>query len=273
MMIYVEEGGEVEQARILAARLRIPLRLDASPEPGMPGTPEEPEYKADPCDGTDLPDKTEDLILRFHRGGISLMEGNLEMQGDLTHMIPRLRRNNLQREFLVKASRLKHPGDSPVAIDATAGMGEDSVLLAAAGYTVYLYEHNPVIAALLKDSLRRASEVSELKEAVGRMHVREEDSIQGLSKQDITPDLILLDPMFPERKKSGLIKKKFQLLQKLEKPCFDEESLFEAAWNANPRKLVIKRPLKGPYLAGRKPDYSIPGRAIRYDCYHVMNPA
>ena len=42
------------------------------------------------------------------------------------------------------------------------------------------------------------------------------------------PDVILLDPMFPERRKSALIKKKFQLLQKLERPCADGEELLSA---------------------------------------------
>jgi len=35
-------------------------------------------------------------------------------------------------------------------------MGEDAFLLAAQGYEVTLYEQNPVIAALLKDAIRRA---------------------------------------------------------------------------------------------------------------------
>jgi 16S rRNA (guanine1516-N2)-methyltransferase len=78
--------------------------------------------------------------------------------------------------------------------------------------------------------------------------------------------VILLDPMFPERQKSALVKKKFQLLQQLECPCTDEEELLQAAINAKPRKIIIKRPAKGPFLANRKPDYSISGKAIRYDC-------
>lgn len=39
-----------------------------------------------------------------------------------------------------------------------------------------------------------------------------------------------------------------------------------AAIAAGPRKVVIKRPAKGPYLAGIKPNYSIDGKAVRYDC-------
>ena len=90
--------------------------------------------------------------------------------------------------------------------------------------------------------------------------------LKGLS---FHPDIVLLDPMFPGRQKSGLVKKKAQLLQKLEKPCEDEEGLLQAAVSAGPRKIVIKRPLKGPFLAGRKPDYSITGKTIRYDCLLV----
>ena len=81
------------------------------------------------------------------------------------------------------------------------------------------------------------------------------------------PNLILLDPMFPERKKSGLIKKKLQLIQMLEAPCDDEEELFSAAYSLSPRKLLIKRPAKGPYLAGKKPDHSVTGGSVRYDCF------
>ena len=41
--------------------------------------------------------------------------------------------------------------------------------------------------------------------------------------------------------------------------------LLDAALAAHPRKVVIKRPPKGPYLAGKKPSYSLTGKAIRYD--------
>ena len=39
------------------------------------------------------------------------------------------------------------------------------------------------------------------------------------------PDVVYLDPMFPERTKSAAVKKKFQLLHHLEQPCADEETL------------------------------------------------
>lgn len=207
-----------------------------------------------------------DLVLRMDEDGLALVGGELVLRGDFTRMLPRLRIGNLQRELLVRAAKVKKPEGIPTAVDATAGLGEDALLLAAAGFSVRLYEYDPVIAALLKDTLRRALEIPELAPIVGRMEVREENSLTALPQITESPDVILLDPMFPERQKSALIKKKFQLLQQLESPCAEEDALVHAAMEAHPRKIVIKRPLKGPNLAGIKPSHSLKGKAIRYDC-------
>ncbi len=199
--------------------------------------------------------------------GLTLTDGRQTILGDFSGLLSRISENNLRGELLVKAAKIKGL-DRPVRVtDATAGMGEDAFLLAAAGFEVKLYERDPVIAALLRDALERAALDSALAPAVSRMKFFEEDSLPALRRCSEPPDVILLDPMFPERKKSGLIKKKFQLLQQLEQPCSDEEELMETALAARPRKIIVKRPLKGPWLAGRKPHYSLKGKAIRYDCF------
>ena len=95
-----------------------------------------------------------------------------------------------------------------------------------------------MIAALLKDTLRRALEIPELAPIVGRMEVREENSLTALPQMTESPDVILLDPMFPERQKSALIKKKFQLLQQLESPCAEEDALVHAAMEAAQKEEV-----------------------------------
>ena len=206
------------------------------------------------------------LCLQLKTDGLYLARDGLSLRGDFTAMLPRLRPNALNGEMLVKAARLKGIEGTPTAIDATAGLGEDALLLAAAGFSVTLFERNPVIAALLRDALTRAPGAPELQEIAGRMKLREGDSVQALRNLETPPDVILLDPMFPARRKSGLIGKKLQLLQRLEAPCADEAELLDAAISAGPRKVVIKRPLKGPFLADRKPAYSIRGKAVRYDC-------
>lgn len=205
------------------------------------------------------------LALRIDDAGLCLMADGMELRADLASMLPRLQHGALSRELLVRAARVRGV-DHPRAVDATAGLGEDSIMLAAAGFEVAMFERDPVIAALLDDALRRAAEDARLSEIVGRMHLVEGDSVVALRALDYEPDVVYLDPMFPGRSKSAAVKKKFQLLHHLERPCADEEELLEAALAAHPRKIVIKRPVKGPHLAGVKPSHSLSGKAVRYDC-------
>lgn len=217
--------------------------------------------------GAPLSDKSgEGLTLLVDKSGVSLTGYGLTFQGDFEQMLHRLTEGRLQHEMLVHVAKTKV--SNPTAIDATAGMGEDSILLAACGYEVTMFEQNPVIAALLKDALRRAKKHPVLGEIVARMHLVEGNSIDHLPKLPHAPDVIYLDPMFPARQKSGLINKKLQLIQKLEHPCVQEQALLTAAMQANPQKIIIKRPLKGASLAGQAPHFSVKGKAIRYDCYN-----
>lgn len=204
--------------------------------------------------------------LELRPEGLTLTDGELELRADFTVSLPRLKYNNLTHEFIVKAAKIKESDRELIAVDATAGLGEDSILLAAAGFRVELYEHDPVIAALLRDALERAAKVPGLAETVARMTLHEENSIAAMRELDYVPDVVVLDPMFPERQKSAAVKKKFQLLQQLEMPCSDGEELIEAALASGAHKIVVKRPAKGPFLAGIKPSYSLEGKAIRYDC-------
>lgn len=202
--------------------------------------------------------------LRETDEGLALVSDGMELRGDFSRMLPRLRADRLGRELLVRAARVKG-ADAPTVFDATAGLGEDSLLLAAAGFEVTLCEHDSAIAALLRDVMARAAEIPKLADAVGRMRVLEADSLEVLPSLVRAPDVVYLDPMFPARTKSAAVKKKFQLLHRLEPPCEDAEALLRAAVGAGPRKVVIKRPVKGPLLAGIKPSYSLAGKAVRYD--------
>lgn len=204
------------------------------------------------------------LTLIVDRNGVSLNGFGLSLRGDFTTLLYRVTRGRLSHEMLVKMTKTK--SEHPLAVDATAGMGEDAFLLAASGYEVILFEQDAVIAALLRDAMNRARSHPILAEIIGRMRLVEGDSIRLMSGIVGSPDVVYLDPMFPERRKSGLINKKLQLLQKLEQPCAQEEELLNAALSVRPKKIIIKRPLKGAYLAGRKPGYSVKGKAIRYDC-------
>lgn len=204
------------------------------------------------------------LELREGAAGLALAGDGMELTCDLARLLPRLRPDRLGRELLVRAARVRGVA-APTAVDATAGLGEDSLLLAAAGFTVTMYEKDPVIAALLQDALERAANEPQLSAIVERMTLVEGDSVAALRAMGAAPDVVFLDPMFPERTKSAAVKKKFQLLHRLERPCEDERELLDAALAAGPRKVVIKRPPKGPCLAGVKPSHAVAGKAVRYD--------
>ncbi|MGI6590444.1 MAG: class I SAM-dependent methyltransferase [Eggerthellaceae bacterium] len=240
-----DAGSEVAaRAARLADHLRAPLIRKRSEIPGA-------------------------LTLRVDSEGLALAVDGMEMQPDFTHLQARIKPQRLSRELLVQAVRIKDT-PHPLVIDATAGLGEDSLILAAAGCRVELFEHDPVIAALLDDALERAAREPALAPIAARMHLHEGDSTAALRTWTPAPDVVYLDPMFPARQKSAAVKKKFQLLHLLEQPCSDERGLLEAALAACPRKIVIKRPAKGPVLAGLAPAYSRSGKSIRFD---VLIPA
>lgn len=202
-------------------------------------------------------------ILNLKEDGLYLESNNNSLKGDLSKLYRRIKQDNLSKELIVKAAKIKGQKDVLV-LDATAGLGEDSFLLAAYGFKVKLYERDRAIAALLKDSLARAS--AEFPEIISRMEVFEDDSILAMKDLSYKPDVVFLDPMFPQRSKDAAVKKKFQLIHLLEKPCDDEMELLEAAKKTGAKKIIIKRPVKSEYLAGVKPSYSYVGKAIRYDC-------
>ena len=205
--------------------------------------------------------------LRLDEKGLTLVEGRLELRGDFRQLLPRVLGGHLQHEKLLRAAKSKDLPDHPLAVDATAGLGEDAFILACGGYSVVLCEYNPVIAALLGDALERAGRDPDLARIASRMTLAEGSSIDFLNRMERRPDLVYLDPMFPAKQKSGISKKKLQLFQKLEMPCSREEELMEAALAAGPERIIVKRPVKGRALAGKKPSHSIGGKKIRFDCY------
>ena len=69
------------------------------------------------------------------------------------------------------------------------------------------------------------------------------------------------------RAKKHPVLKEIAARMKLEPQCSQETDLFDAAISADPDKIIVKRPLKSDFLAGRKPSYTLSGKAIRYDCY------
>ena len=206
-------------------------------------------------------------LVRRADGALALEANGMSLCGDFSGMLGRLRPHNLSRELLVRAARIRGAHDRLRAVDATAGLGEDALLLAAAGFDVMMFERDQTIAALLADALARARQDVRLADIVSHMRLVEGDAVEGLAHVEGPLDVVYLDPMFPSKRKEAATNKKLQMFRMLQKPCNDEEAaaLLQAALACGARKVVVKRPLKGPYLADVRPSHSIKGKVVRYD--------
>jgi 16S rRNA (guanine1516-N2)-methyltransferase len=188
-------------------------------------------------------------------------------------MLYRSQHASRRNELLVKAihlPRTPHHIESsrePTIIDATAGLGRDSFILASLGFEVIMLERSAILHALLQNALLRAEKDEKLAPIVHRLHLIHTDACIWLKENPLKPLVIYLDPMFPERKKTALVKKEMILLQNLLGNDKDAEKLLELALTCATRRVVVKRPRLAPYLSARAPHFSIQGKSSRFDIY------
>ena len=160
------------------------------------------------------------------------------------------------------------PGIRPQVLDATAGLGRDAFVLASLGCAMTLIERQPLVAALLEDGLQRAALNLDVAPIVARMHLLTGNAIELMrSWQGEAPQVIYLDPMFPHRDKSALVKKEMRLFRPFVGDDLDAPALLEAALALATHRVVVKRPRKAPAIEGGKPGYVLEGKSSRYDIY------
>jgi len=172
---------------------------------------------------------------------------------------------------LARAVGLKS-GVRPTVLDATAGLGRDAFVLACLGCTVQLVERSPIIAALLRDGLRRAAQDPEIGSLVAthmRLTVADGRKFLGELGNDQRPDVIYLDPMYPRGEKSALPGKELRLLRRLAGADDDAPELLAAALAHARRRVVVKRPRRAPSLTGPAPTMQITAPNTRFDVYLI----
>ena len=170
-------------------------------------------------------------------------------------------------QMIAKAVGIQ-PGIRPSVLDATAGLGRDAFVLATLGCEVVLIERQPLIAALLEDGLARGRMDLEVRPILERMDLRPGNAIEMMREwRDEPPQVIYLDPMFPHREKSALVKKEMRLFRPFVGDDLDAGALLEQALALASHRVVVKRPRKAPTIDGSKPGYSLEGKSSRYDIY------
>ena len=162
-------------------------------------------------------------------------------------------------------------GITPSVVDATAGLGRDAFVLASLGAPVLMIERVAAIAALLQDGLTRAAVAEETATIAARMCLRHGDAAEQLvalvAEAEFAPQVIHLDPMFPHREKSALVKKEMRVFRELAGDDDDAPRLLEAALEVATHRVVVKRPRKAPPIAGPAPQHTLEGKTSRYDLY------
>ncbi len=151
-------------------------------------------------------------------------------------------------------------------VDASAGLGADTVLLAKMGYEVFAIERNPVIAALLEDGIQR------LKTTTDQLSIDFlfADARFCLADLPFTPQVIYLDPMYPEgRKRSVQVARPLRVLRALCGDDTDSESLLKAALVHALKRVVVKRPHFAEPLCRDRLTHSMKGKLVRYDIYQI----
>ncbi|MCG8709597.1 16S rRNA (guanine(1516)-N(2))-methyltransferase RsmJ [Brenneria sp. 4F2] len=156
----------------------------------------------------------------------------------------------------------------PDVVDATAGLGRDAFVLASLGCRVRMLERNPVVAALLDDGLRRGYQDAEigpwLRERLTLLHA---SSLHALCDISPAPDVVYLDPMFPHRQKSALVKKEMRVFQSLVGEDDDADALLAPARRLAKKRVVVKRPDYAPPLAGVPAQSMLETKSHRFDFY------
>jgi len=217
-----------------------------------------------------------ELALCVDENGLWLSANGMKMQPDWKAEISRLKRASLKSEMIARACQLS---EKPILVDATAGLGHDSLLMAYLGAQIQLVERHPILFTLLEDAKAQAEQDSFLSQFMDRIQLIFADSASYLQQLQQTAqmiDVVYLDPMFPQRdqnhqaiKKQAQVKKQMQLLHLLlpEDGEMDLGDNLLVLAQKVAKRVVVKRPRHAIFLANQEPAHQWQGDACRFDAY------
>ena len=240
------------------------------------------------------------ILLLDDKNHLSLLSQGLSAAPEWDKLQRRVVGAGRKSELLLKATKLT---ENSVIIDATAGFGHDSLILASTGAQVIMLEQQPVMALLLLAEQQRMSQQPNWQKLMARLHIINTDALsyfsdfssrresRALNSIDFVTtatdiDVVYLDPMFPidsyESSKTGKgakVGKHMQALHHLAHPptFIEEEQLLKSALemvSTNPNtsnntkgRVIVKRPSQAAFFALQSPDESWHNGAVRFDGY------
>ena len=227
-------------------------------------------------------------LLLDNKNKLSLLQDGLSVAPEWDKLQRRVVSAGRKSELILRAAKIS--ADSQV-IDATAGFGHDSLILASTGAQVMMLEQEPLMALLLFSEQQRMSAQPNWQKLMARLTIINTDALsyfaqlqKNTTDQAVAVDVVYLDPMFPEDSyqdsktgKGAKVGKQMQALHHLARPpTLDEEMALlnkaqaVVADNQEGRgRVIVKRPQQAPFLAQQNPDESWHNAAVRFDGYFV----
>ena len=174
------------------------------------------------------------------------------------------------KQDIAKAVGIKS-GIRPDIIDATAGLGIDSFILASLGSKITLIERSQKIHNLLADGMKKASGAGgRTAEIISRMKLIHGDAIELLPT--LSTNVIYLDPMHPPRNNSALVKSKMRQMRSIVGEDSDHIELITTALNSICDRVTLKWPSQSPLPSVLpKCSHKILGKSIRFDIFVKSN--
>ncbi len=157
-------------------------------------------------------------------------------------------------------------GERGRLLDATAGLGGDTWILAAAGFSVTAIERSSLVYQVLRDGVDRAKADLRLATIASRIELRRENAVDVLQSNSDSWATIYLDPMYPPKPGSALAPKPIRLVRDAVGDDLDSSNLFLAAVAAKCARIVVKRPHHAEPLCAN-PDIVFNSKLVRYDVY------
>ena len=196
--------------------------------------------------------KSSDLIVDFTSGAVG----------------HRLKFGGGRGQALPKACGLSK-GQTPRIVDATAGLGRDSFLLASLGAEVTLIERSKHMHRLLEDGLSRAQDAgAAFRGIISRMTLVHGDAREVLPT--LSTDVVLVDPMHPPRRNSALVKIEMRQLREIVGADPDAYEIMQAALKVANKRVVLKWPLRADPMPDLKAySHQILGKSTRYDVFMI----
>ena len=256
LQIYYVDTLPSQQRLAEVTALLAPFQLDSQPQ--IVEQKINQKWLKSVSDGSLLVDEV---------GDVYLIGNGMKVNPNWQSLQQRVVKAGKKTELLLKTMQLQA---DMTLIDATAGFGQDSLILASTGANVIMIEQQPLMYLLLRLEQQKMLAHPNWQKLMQRLTILSGDAVDVLAQLPLV-DRVYLDPMFPSDSYKSAVNKNMQILHSLTTPpssSQQQQLLQTALQQLKPLgKVIVKRPKSAPYFADIAPTTSVDNELVRFDEY------